>query len=66
MSNNLDIFREIMDNHYDFIDINKPIDKYQKYSAIHYAALYGYFEIMNDLVYKYLGLSFSVDIAHFT
>ena len=53
MSNNLDIFREIMDNHYDFIDINKPIDKYQKYSAIHYAALYGYFEIMNDLVYKY-------------
>ena len=53
MGNNLDEFREIMDNHYDFIDINKPIDKYQKYSPIHYAALYGYFEMMKDLLEKY-------------
>jgi serine/threonine protein kinase len=53
MGNNLDIFREIMDNHYKFIDINKPIDKFQKYSAIHYAALYGYFELMKDLIDKY-------------
>ena len=53
MGNNLDVFREIMDNNYKFIDINKPIDKYQKYSAIHYAALYGYFELMKDLIDKY-------------
>ena len=53
MGNNLEVFREIMDNHSDFIDINKPIDKYQKYSPIHYAALYGYFEIMKDLIVKY-------------
>ena len=53
MGNNLEVFREIMDNHSDFIDLNKPIDKYQKYSPIHYAALYGYFEIMKDLIDKY-------------
>ncbi len=53
MGNNLDEFREILDNRYDFIDINKPIDKYQKYSPIHYAALYGYFEMMQDLIDKY-------------
>ena len=53
MGNNLDEFREILDNKYDFIDINKPIDKYQKYSPIHYAALYGYFEMMKDLIEKY-------------
>ena len=53
MGNNLEVFREIMDNHSDFIDINKPIDKYQKYSPIHYAALYGYFGIMKDLIDKY-------------
>ena len=53
MGNNLDEFREIMDNRYDFIDINKPIDKFQKFSPIHYAALYGYFEMMQDLIQKY-------------
>ena len=53
MGNNLDAFHEIMDNHYNFININKPIDKYQKYSPIHYAALYGYFEMMKDLIEKY-------------
>ena len=53
MGNNVDVFHEIMDNHYDFIDINKPIDKFQKYSPIHYAALYGYLEIMKDLIDKY-------------
>ena len=53
MGNNLEEFREIMDNRYDFIDINKPIDKYQKYSPIHYTALYGYFEMMKDLIEKY-------------
>ena len=53
MGNNLDEFREIMDNRSDFIDINKPIDKFQKYSPIHYAALYGYFEMMQDLIDKY-------------
>ena len=53
MGNNIEAFREIMDNHYDFIDINKPIDKYQKYSPIHYAALYGYFEITKILIEKY-------------
>ena len=53
MGNNLDVFREIMDNRYNFIDINKPIDNYQKYSAIHIAALYGYYEMMKDLIDKY-------------
>ena len=53
MTNNIDEFREILDNRYDFIDINKPIDKYQKYSPIHYAALYGYFEMVQDLIEKY-------------
>ena len=53
MGNNIEVFREIMSNHYDFIDINKPIDKFQKYSPIHYAALYGYFEIIKDLIEKY-------------
>ena len=53
MGNNIEAFREIMDNHYDFIDINKPIDKYKKYSPIHYAALYGYFEITKILIEKY-------------
>ena len=53
MGNNLEVFREIMDNHYNFIDINKPIDKYQKYSPIHYAALYGYLDIFKDLIEKY-------------
>ena len=53
MTNNLEEFREIMDNRYDFIDINKPIDKFQKYSPIHYAALYGYFEMMQNLIEKY-------------
>ena len=53
MGNNLEEFREILDNKYEFIDINKPIDKFQKYSPIHYAALYGYFEMMKDLVEKY-------------
>ena len=53
MGNNIEEFREILDNRYDFIDINKPIDKFQKYSPIHYAALYGYFEMIQDLIYKY-------------
>ena len=53
MGNNIEVFREIMSNHYDFIDIDKPIDKFQKYSPIHYAALYGYFEIIKDLIEKY-------------
>ena len=53
MGNNLEEFREIMDNRYDFIDVNKPIDKFQKYCPIHYAALYGYFEMVKDLVEKY-------------
>ena len=53
MGNNLDVFREIMDNKYNFIDINKPIDISQKYSAIHITALYGYYEMMKDLIDKY-------------
>ena len=53
LGNNIEEFREILDNRYDFMDINKPIDKFQKYSPIHYAALYGYFEMMQDLIYKY-------------
>ena len=53
INNKLDDFREILDNKYDFIDINKPIDNFQKYSAIHYAALNGYEEMLEDLINKY-------------
>ena len=51
--NKLDEFREILDNHYDFIDINKPLDNFHKFSAIHYAAFYGYQEMLQDLINKY-------------
>ena len=52
IGNKLDEFREIMDNKYDFIDINLFLDN-NKYAAIHYAAIYGYLELMEDLINKY-------------
>ena len=53
IKNKLEEFREILDNKYEFININKPIDNFQKFSAIHYVALYGYQEMLQDLLNKY-------------
>ena len=52
IGNKLDEFKELMENKYDFIDINSPLDNY-KYSAIHYTAMYGYFEMMKELINRY-------------
>ena len=52
IQNKLLEFKEIMDKRYDFIDINSYLDKY-KYAAIHYAAMYGYLEMMKCLINKY-------------
>ena len=51
--NKIDEFREILDNHYDFLDINKPLTNFHKFAAIHEAAFYGYQQILQDLINKY-------------
>ena len=51
--NKIDEFREILDNHYDFIDINQPLTNFHKFAAIHEAAFYGYQQILLDLINKY-------------
>ena len=52
LGNKLDEFIEIMDNRYEFIDINSYLDN-SKYAAIHYAAMYGYVEMMKTLINRY-------------
>jgi serine/threonine protein kinase/ankyrin repeat protein len=52
IGNNLKEFKEIMDNNNKLIDINSPLKNY-KYAPIHYTAMYGYLEIMKELVNKY-------------
>ena len=52
LGNKIEEFIEIMDNGYEFIDINSYLDN-SKYAAIHYAAMYGYSEMMNHLINKY-------------
>ena len=52
LGNKLEDFIEIMENRYDFIDINSYLDN-SKYSPIHIAAMYGYVEMMENLINKY-------------
>ena len=52
ISNKLNEFREIMDCKYKFLDINAFLEN-NKYAPIHYAAIYGYAEMMEDLINKY-------------
>ena len=52
ISNKLNEFREIMNCKYKFLDINAFLEN-NKYAPIHYAAIYGYAEMMEDLINKY-------------
>ncbi len=52
-NNKIDEFKEIMKHYKDIIDINKPIGISQKYSPIHYASMFGYSEMMTNLITKY-------------
>jgi serine/threonine protein kinase len=53
LNNKLEEFREIIKIYSDFIDINEPIGKSKKYSPVHYASIYEYCEMMDDLINKY-------------
>ena len=37
----------------DNLNINNPIGKSQKYSPIHFVSMFGYSEMMEDLIFKY-------------
>ena len=52
VGNKVEEFKEIMDNKYEFIDINSYLDN-SKYAAVHYAAIYGYVEMMKYLINRY-------------
>lgn len=51
--NNLNEFRDIMSHYNDIININKPIGNKGIYSPIHYASIYGYYEMMEDLINRF-------------
>ena len=53
INNKIDEFKEIMKHFKDSINVNNPIGKSQKYSPIHYASMFGYSEIMNNLITIY-------------
>ena len=53
INNKLNEFRDIMKHYRNVIDINKPIGKSQKYSPIHFASMFGYSEMLQDLITKY-------------
>ena len=53
INNDIDEFRDIMFSYENVIDINKPIEKSQCYSPIHYACMYGYSEMLKDILIKY-------------
>ena len=53
MKNKLNEFRDIMSHYSDIININKSIGNKGIYSPIHYASIYGYSEMMEDLMNKY-------------
>jgi hypothetical protein len=42
-----------MSNYKNKIDINKPIGKSKKYSPVHFACMFGYSEMLQDLITKY-------------
>ena len=52
LGNKLEEFIEIMDNRYEFIDLNSYLDN-NKFAPIHYSAFYGYLEMMKILINKY-------------
>ena len=51
--NKIKELNEIIIHYNEYIDINKPIGNKKKYSAIHYASKYEYYEMMEDLINKY-------------
>ena len=53
INNKTDEFKDIMNHFKDTIDVNKPIGESQKYSPIHYACMFGYTEIVINLITKY-------------
>ena len=53
INNKINEFRDIMKHYRDKIDINKPIGQSQKYSPIHFASMFGYSEMLQDLITKY-------------
>ena len=52
IGNKIDEFKEIMDNGYDFINLNAPLDNF-KYSPIHYVSMYGYSELLQILINRH-------------
>ena len=52
ISNKLNEYREIMNSKYKFLDVNAFLEN-NKFAPIHYAAIYGYAEMMEDLINKY-------------
>ena len=53
INNNIDEFRDIMFIYKNVININKPIGKSENYSPIHYACMFGYSDMLKDLLIKY-------------
>ena len=53
INNKIDEFRDIMRHFKDNLNINNPIGKSQKYSPIHFVSMFGYSEMMEDLIFKY-------------
>ena len=53
LNNKLNEFRDIIKIYNESIDINEPIGKTKQYSAVHFASMYEYCEMMDDLIYKY-------------
>ena len=51
--NKLNEIKDIMSNYKNKININKPIGKSKKYSPIHFACMFGYSEMLQDLITKY-------------
>ena len=51
--NKLNEIKDIMSNYKNKLDINKPIGKSKKYSPIHFACMFGYSEMLQDLITKY-------------
>ena len=53
IENNIIEFREIMKDYNDCINIDNTLTLSKNYSAIHYACIYGYKDLLKDLIYNY-------------
>ena len=53
IENNIIEFREIMKDYYHLINIDNFLNSSKKYSAIHYACIYGYKDLLKDLINNY-------------